>query len=138
MYYPENSPDGQKLNVEEKKTRLRTDMGNNIGGLDRNDRGDRGDRGLSRTLSGGQRNNGGERDGPRLGGGGLNRGAPNSGGMIRSGPPGTGAPRTGPTGGRVPFNRNDRPQGPGPRGNNGTTNPSNTGSGSGGGSYGRR
>lgn len=133
LYYPENSPDGQKLNVEEKKTRLRTDGGNNLGNDRNNDRGDRGDRGLGRTLSGGQRNNG-DRDGPRLG---LNRG-PNSGGMIRSGPTGVGASRTGgPNGGRVPFNRNDRPQGPGPRGN-GTTNPNNTGGGSGGGAYGRR
>lgn len=54
LFYPENSPDGQKLNVEEKKARIRNENTNNI---DRNDR-DRNDRVLSRTISGGQRNNG--------------------------------------------------------------------------------
>lgn len=129
MYYPDNSPDGQKLNVEEKKTRLRTDGGN--GGIDRNNErgGDRGDRGLGRTLSSGQRNNG-DRDGPRIGGG-LNRG-PNTGGVIRTGGGSGGSGGGTGGGGRSQFNRNDRPQGQGgPRGNNGTNAPN-------GGGYGRR
>lgn len=124
MYYPENSPDGQKLNVEEKKARMRNENTNNI---DRNDR-DRNDR-LPRTISGSQRNSG-DRDCSR--GIGLNR-TSNSSGMLRSGPPGGNTQRSNAPGGR-PFNRNDRQQG-GTRGGN--TNTSNTtattGNGSGGG-----
>lgn len=101
LYYPENSPDGQKLNVEEKKARMRNENSNNI---DRNDR-DRNDRGLGRTISGGQRNSG-ERDR----GIGLNR-----------------TSNARPGGGNRPFNRNDRQQGP--RGNNNLSNPTSTGNG---------
>ncbi|XP_017966528.1 ras GTPase-activating protein-binding protein 2 isoform X2 [Drosophila navojoa] len=43
LYFPENSPDGQKLNVEEKKPRMRNDMpprqpigGNNVNNMGRN------------------------------------------------------------------------------------------------------
>lgn len=128
LYYPDNSPDGQKLNVEEKKTRMVSTTNS-----DRNDR-DRNDRGLNRTVSGGtgQRNSG-DRDGPR--GVGLNR-TPNSGGMLRSGgPPGNNTQRSGP--GNRPFNRNDRQQG-GPRGNNNGTSNTSASGGSGGGGYGRR
>lgn len=82
LYYPENSPDGQKLNVEEKKARMRNENSNNI------DR-DRNDRGLGRTISGGQRNSG-DRDR----GMGLNRSS-----------------NARPGGGNRPFNRNDRQQG---------------------------
>lgn len=83
LYYPDNSPDGQKLNVEEKKARMRNENSNNV------DR-DRNDRGLSRTISSGQRNSG-DRDR----GIGLNR-----------------TSNSRPGGGNRPFNRNDRQQGP--------------------------
>ncbi|XP_031630037.1 ras GTPase-activating protein-binding protein 1 isoform X2 [Contarinia nasturtii] len=102
LFYPENSPDGQKLNVEEKKARMRNENSNNV---DRNDR-DRNDRGLGRTISGGQRNSG-DRD---RGIGGLNR-----------------TSNARPGGGNRPFNRNDRQQGP--RGNNNPSNSASAGNG---------
>lgn len=108
LYYPDGSTDGQKLNVEEKKARMRNENSNNI---DRNDRGDRGDRGIGRAISGGQRNSG-DRD---RGMGGINR-----------------TSNSRPGGGNRPFNRNDRQ---GPRGSN---NPPNAASSSGNGGYGRR
>ncbi|XP_055323189.1 ras GTPase-activating protein-binding protein 2 isoform X3 [Sitodiplosis mosellana] len=108
LYYPENSPDGQKLNVEEKKARMRNENSNNV---DRNDR-DRNDRGLGRTISGGQNRNSGDRDR----GINLNR--------ISNARPG---------GGNRPFNRNDRQQGP-----RGSNNPSNSASAGNGGGYARR
>lgn len=103
LYYPENSPDGQKLNVEEKKARMRNENSNN---MDRNDR-DRNDRGLGRTISGGQRS--GDRDR----GMGLNRNT-----------------NSRPGGGNRPFNRNDRQQG-GPRSNNNQSNSASAGNGGG-------
>lgn len=57
LYYPENSPDGQKLNVEEKKARMRNENMNNT---DRSDR----DRGVNRTIPGAQRNSGGPNRNP--------------------------------------------------------------------------
>lgn len=102
LYYPDGSTDGQKLNVEEKKARMRNENSNNI---DRNDR-DRNDRGMGRAISGGQRS--GDRD---RGMGGLNR-----------------TSNSRPGGGNRPFNRNDRQQG-GPRGSNNAPNSAAAGNG---------
>lgn len=106
LYFPDNSPDGQKLNVEEKKTRLR---GSND--LPR----------LSNNMSSGGMGN------SQRPSGGQNRSLSNSGGMMRggSGGGGGGGPLRGSTGGPRPtggFARNDRgPGGPPNRGNgNGT------------------
>lgn len=108
-YYPDNSTEGIALNIEEKKTRPRSDNGPS----GRDDRG--GDRGIGgRNIPGG----GGNNSGIRLGGNGPRGGGSSGGGMMRSGgggaggPPGGGSngPRGsgGPPGGRGgPFNRND-------------------------------
>lgn len=57
LYYPDGTPEGQKLNVEEKKARMRNDNMNNIDRMDRDRAG--GDRvGLGRSSLGGSRNNG--------------------------------------------------------------------------------
>lgn len=122
LYYPDNSSNGQKLNVEEKKTRMRNESSNNV---DRNDR-DRSDRGMSRTVTGNGGSGGGSNprsNGDRIG---LNR-TPNSG-IIRSGNPTGGNTQSRSAGPNArPFNRNDRQQS-GPRGNNnGTTNSTGTG-----------
>lgn len=120
LYYPENSPDGQKLNVEEKKTRLRNPndlpprQSNNMSG-----------------NNGGNGNNMGNSQRPNIG---QNRSLSNTGGMMRGNPGNnslsrgsSGGPRMG--GG---FNRNDSrgPPGSGPqsRGGNGNSG-SNTGGG---------
>lgn len=130
LFYPDNSPTGQKLNVEEKKVRLRNESSNNV---DRSDR-ERNDRGASRTVSGGGVRNSGDRSGP------MNR-TSNTGGMMRSGgggggnQTGTNSQRGGGQNSR-PFNRNDRQQ-TGPRGNNPTPNTTSSG-GNGGGGYQRR
>lgn len=127
LYYPDNSPNGQKLNVEEKKTRLRNESNNNG---DRNDR-DRSDRGMSRSVTGNGGSGGGGGNGgsnPRSNGDrvGMNR-TPNTG-ILRGNPSGGNTqPRTGGPGNARPFNRNDRQQS-GPRGNNnGTTNTTGSG-----------
>lgn len=113
LYYPDNSPDGIKLNVEEKKTRLRpsNDMPR-----------------LQNNMS----NNGNMGSAQRQSGGGPNRSLSNSGGIMRGGNSGGNGPVRGSTGGPRPtggFNRNDNrgPGGPPSRGNGSTT--SNTGGG---------
>lgn len=73
LYYPDGSAEGQKLNVEEKKARMRNDNMNNIDRMDR----DRSER-LGRTISGGPRNNG-DRD---RGGMGMNHNSGNKNNFI--------------------------------------------------------
>lgn len=124
LYYPENSPNGQKLNVEEKKTRV---SNNNV---ERGDR-DRSERNMSRSVTGNGGGSGGgggggsnaRSNGDRVG---MNR-APNSG-IPRGNPSGGNTQsRTGGPGNARPFNRSDRQQS-GPRGNNnGTTNTTGSG-----------
>lgn len=138
IYFPDNDINGVKLNVEEKKARMRTDMGTNTGAGSSSGGGNR------MPVSGG--NSGGP---PRSG---PNRSTSNTGGLMRggnqSGSGGNGPPRMGGGGGGVDgrvdgrggaggprgnFQRNDRsgPSGGGAPRNNGTAN--NTGS-----SYNRR
>lgn len=118
LYFPDNSPDGQKLNVEEKKVRQR----NNANDLNR----------LSNNMTGSSGMGSSQRTA-----GGTNRSLSNSGGMMRGGTGGSGGPPRGTTGGPRPtgsFSRSERGAGgPSARGpGNGTPN---TG---GGNSYGRR
>lgn len=120
LYFPDNSPDGQKLNVEEKKTRLRgsNDMPR-----------------LSNNMS-----SGGSGMGNSQRPSGPNRSLSNSGGMMRGSSGGSGGgPVRGTAGGPRPsggFPRNDRggPGGPPNRGNNGN----GTAAAGGGNTYGRR
>ncbi|XP_055848471.1 ras GTPase-activating protein-binding protein 2 [Episyrphus balteatus] len=126
LFYPENSPDGQKLNVEEKKPRLRNPndlpprQSNNMSG-----------------NNGGNGNNMGNSQRPNMG---PNRSLSNSGGMMR-GNPGNNSLSRGTSGGprMGGFNRNDSRGPPGSgsqsRGGNGNSG-SNTGGG--GQSYNRR
>lgn len=127
LYFPESGPDMQKLNVEEKKPRMRSNdmpqrqpMGN-----------------MNNNMSNSQRGNMG-------GSGPSSRSLSNSGGMMRNSNTGgnmqrgsSGGPRMG---GGGNFNRNDNrgpPQtgGPQSRGGSGISNNSSQ---TGGGSYGRR
>lgn len=131
LYFPENSPDGQKLNVEEKKPRMRNDMAprQTIGGGNLNNNMGRigGNGPQSRPMG----NNNGS------GGGGMMRNTGGSGGgnMRTGGGGGNGAPRLGGGGGGGFGQRNDN------RGGGNQSNGPLRGSGngqSGGGNYGRR
>ncbi|XP_055384817.1 ras GTPase-activating protein-binding protein 1 [Condylostylus longicornis] len=115
LYYP--AENGQKLNVEEKKTRPRSDIPNRPQNNMSNSGG---------GLGGSQR--------PAGGGGQPNRSHSNTGGLMRSGNSGQ---RT--SGGSGGFNRNDNRGPPQNRNTSGNINQNtSSGSGGGGGSYARR
>uniref|UniRef100_A0A2M4BC97 Putative ras gtpase-activating protein-binding protein 2 n=1 Tax=Anopheles marajoara TaxID=58244 RepID=A0A2M4BC97_9DIPT len=129
LYFPENSPDGQKLNVEEKKTRVRgpndTTGGSGVGGGRLNG---------SVGSVGGSGSAGGRAGG---GGGGQSRGGPLGGGqgggvssMNRGS--GGGGPRNLGSGGGVGSSGPNRSTGGAGGGNGGGSNSG------GGGSYGQR
>uniref|UniRef100_A0A2M4A345 Putative mediator of rna polymerase ii transcription subunit 26 n=1 Tax=Anopheles triannulatus TaxID=58253 RepID=A0A2M4A345_9DIPT len=129
LYFPENSPDGQKLNVEEKKTRVRgpndTTGGSGVGGGRLNG---------SVGSVGGSGSAGGRAGG---GGGGQSRGGPLGGGqgggvssMNRGS--GGGGPRNLGSGGGVGSSGPNRSTGSAGGGNGGGSNSG------GGGSYGQR
>lgn len=135
LYYPD--ADGQKLNVEEKKTKMRNsndmqnrslnNMSNNSGG------------GLGSQRSGGG-GSGPNRSMSNSGGGGLMRGNSGNGPIIRGS---SGGPRSSGGGGGGGFNRNDNRSGSGGGGggqqNRGGSNSGNSAqNSSGGSSYGRR
>lgn len=127
LYYPENSPDGQKLNVEEKKPRVRNpndlpprqsnNMSGNSGGNGNMGNSQRPNMGPNRSLSnsgGMMRGNPGNNSlsrgtsgGPRMGGGFNNRndsrGPPGSGSQSRGGGNGNSGSNTG--GGGQSYNR---------------------------------
>ncbi|XP_050099382.1 putative uncharacterized protein DDB_G0271606 [Anopheles aquasalis] len=127
LYFPDNSPDGQKLNVEEKKTRVRgpndTTGGSGVGGGRLNG---------SVGSVGGSGSAGGRAGG---GGGGQSRGGPLGGGqgvssMNRGS--GGGGPRNLGSGGGVGNSGPNRSTGGAGGGNGGGSNSG------GGGSYGQR
>lgn len=84
LFFPPNSENGQKLNVEEKKTRPRQSIG---GGDGRPGSGTTTGMSSSNMRGGGgsqsSRGSGGHRGpAPRGGGGGFNRGGPSGGGSV--------------------------------------------------------
>ncbi|KAH8382756.1 hypothetical protein KR009_005128 [Drosophila setifemur] len=130
LYFPENSPDGQKLNVEEKKPRTRNDMAPRqpIGGNSLNNNMRLGGNNGPQSRPMGNNNNGS--------GGGMMRNNNAGNNLRQGGGGGNGAPRLGGGGGFVP--RQDNRSGGG--GNNQSNGPlRGAGNGqSGGGNYGRR
>ncbi|EDW84082.1 uncharacterized protein Dwil_GK13947 [Drosophila willistoni] len=133
LYFPENSPDGQKLNVEEKKPRMRNDMAPRqpIGG--------------GNNLNNNMGRIGGGNNGPQSrpmgnggGGGGMMRNTGGSGGNMRAGGGGgNGAPRLGGGGGGGSFGQRNDNRGSGNQ-SNGPLRGSGNGQSGGGGNYGRR
>lgn len=114
LYFPDNSPDGQKLNVEEKKTRMRGpgETGGRMGGSNLGGNGSGGPRG----GPGGQQRGG--PGGPQ--GGNMNRGGSGQRGLGGVGAGGGGSGRGG-------YQRSDRSSvtGGGQRSGNGNYHPSN-------------
>ncbi|XP_062539981.1 ras GTPase-activating protein-binding protein 1 isoform X2 [Armigeres subalbatus] len=113
LYFPDNAPDGQKLNVEEKKTRMRGpgETGGRMGGSNLGGNGSSGPRGGP--------------GGPQRGGPGGPQGNMNRGGSGQRGQGGVGAGGGGM--GRGGYQRSDRSSltGGGPRSGNGNYHPSN-------------
>lgn len=115
LFFPDNSPDGQKLNVEEKKTRMRGpgETGGRMGGSN-----------LGGNGSGGPRGGPGGPGGQQRGGPGGPQGNMNRGGSGQRGLGGVGA---GGGSGRGGYQRSDRGSvtGGGQRSGNGNYHPSN-------------
>lgn len=129
LYFPDNSPDGQKLNVEEKKTRMRGpgETGGRMGGSN-----------LGGNGSGGPRGGPGGPGGQQRGGPGGPQGNMNRGGSGQRGLGGVGAGGGG--SGRGGYQRSDRSSvtGGGQRSGNGNVSSHNSYGGGPGSTYGGR
>ncbi|XP_065077413.1 ras GTPase-activating protein-binding protein 1 isoform X1 [Ochlerotatus camptorhynchus] len=130
LFFPDNSPDGQKLNVEEKKTRMRGpgETGGRMGGSN-----------LGGNGSGGPRGGPGGPGGQQRGGPGGPQGNMNRGGSGQRGLGGVGAGGGGGSG-RGGYQRSDRGgvTGGGQRSGNGNVSSNNSYGGGPGSTYGGR